>query len=163
MASYLNCTGQCGLLPKLSCAVWPTIWTVLGSMASYLNCTGQCGLLPKLSCAVWPPTWTVLDSMASYVNYTGQYSLLPELYWGGIQRQMLKHSLIFDWAVFSKNWIWAVFENRFFPGNIPILKTFSINHGSICDGHDFYQTRYICLYSVKIMFENMYFCVHSWN
>jgi ribosomal protein S26 len=56
-----------------------------------------------------------------------------------------------------------MFENRFFPGNIPIPKTFSFNQGSICDLIDFYKNQVYWLYTVTTMFENMYFCVNCWN
>ncbi len=80
-----------------------------------------------------PLTWNVKRHPICYSIKCECFTTPPGLTWGGIQRQMLKHGLICDWAVFSKSRIRAVFENRFFPGNIPIPKTFSFNHSSICD------------------------------
>jgi hypothetical protein len=75
-----------------------------------------------------------LDRRSGSQNIDGTLNAVKKVHiWGGIQRRLLKHGSICDWVMFSKSRIRAVFENWFFPGNIPIPKTFSFNHGSICD------------------------------
>ncbi len=72
---------------------------------------------------------------------------------------MLKHGSICDWAAFSKSRIWAMFENRFFPGNIPIPKTFSFNQGSICDLLDFYKKPgTLALYCYNNVWKHVFLC-----
>ncbi len=80
------------------------------------------------------PQTVALDIILSFKLATILFlAFFPFPFRGGILRQMLKHSSICDWAVFIKSRIRAVFENRFFPRNIPSPKTFSFNHSSICD------------------------------
>ncbi len=137
----LSCPG-CPVPAALSLllwSAWPALFSYLGRPCPSCSVPAVLSRMFRLGCPV-----SAVQSWLSYISSCPRYLVLnvkPDrpvlavllLSWGGIQRQLLKHGSISDWAMFSKSRIRAVFENRFFPGNIPIPKTFSFNHGSICD------------------------------